>query len=200
VYPGVPDTAAHPSRPAWAPARYVCFTGTVSKRKNVSTLVAAFERYAAEDEDIALVIIGKRGVGARAIFRAIMRSPVRDRIYWIGYTDERDKNALIANARCFVYPSFLEGFGFPVLEAMQLGVPCIVSDIPVFREVCGNAARFADPYDADSLADAMSELVNREEDRAAYRKRGYRCAAQYAWERAATELLTRYRAASNTTL
>ncbi|MGZ4385253.1 MAG: glycosyltransferase family 4 protein [Gaiellaceae bacterium] len=91
---------------------------------------------------------------------------------------------LYRRAACLVFPSLYEGFGQPPLEAMACGCPVACSDIPVLREVCGDAARFFDPKSPEAIAEAVSELLDRPGD---LLERGIERAASFTWERSARE-------------
>jgi glycosyltransferase involved in cell wall biosynthesis len=73
---------------------------------------------------------------------------------------QEDLQALMRGATCFAFPSFAEGFGFTPIEAMQAGTPCVVSDLPVFRWIFGDAAIYVDPYDTDSIATGIERLTS----------------------------------------
>jgi glycosyltransferase involved in cell wall biosynthesis len=100
---------------------------------------------------------------------------------------------LYAGAEAFVFPSLYEGFGLPVVEAMSCGAPVVCSDIPVLREVAGDAALYFDPRDAAQLAPMLTRVLDDATLRADLRTRGLSRAAQFSWERAARETLEVYR-------
>jgi glycosyltransferase involved in cell wall biosynthesis len=91
-----------------------------------------------------------------------MRSGVAaGRILHLQHLPQEDLQALMRGAACFAFPSFNEGFGYTPLEAMQAGAPCVVSDLPVFRWIFGDAAIYVDPYDSDSIATGIERLTCR---------------------------------------
>ena len=100
--------------------------------------------------------------------------------------------SLFAGAVAYVFPSLYEGFGLPVLEAMDLGTPVVASDIAVIREVAGNAALFFDPYSVPAIADAMVTVALDPALRADLRVRGLERASQFSWERTALSTLAAY--------
>ena len=135
---------------------YVFWIGTFQPRKNVRALLDAFARLDESDVPHRLVLAGEEG------WLADDDAPLRrlgDRVKLLGRVSERDATALYAGADLFVFPSRHEGFGIPVLEAMAQGTPVVCSDIPVFREVAGDAARFVPVDDVAALADTIGSLL-----------------------------------------
>jgi glycosyltransferase involved in cell wall biosynthesis len=101
---------------------------------------------------------------------------------------------LLHGARALVFPSLIEGFGLPVIEAMASGCPVLASDIPVLREVCGDAALYAEPTSADQIAQAMQALASSAELRQTHRERGLERAREFSWRRCAEQTWEVYRA------
>ena len=175
-------------------ARYVLALGTIEPRKNLSTLVRAFDRVAATDPELGLVLAGPPGWDAARVQAACDASPARARILQTGFVDDRDRADLLAGASVFAYPSVYEGFGFPPLEAMQCGVPVVAGDAGALPEVLGDAARFVAPTDETALAAAIEALADPDDrERAAYVARGHDRAARYDWDATATRMVELYR-------
>ncbi len=162
---------------------YLLWVGALEPRKDVPTLVAAFERLAG-DIPHTLVLVGPDAWGAEAITDRIARSPVRDRIVRTGWIDETTKADLYRHADAFVYPSLAEGFGLPVLEAMASGTPTVTTTGSAPEEVAGDAALTVTPRDPAALAGAVERALGDEHDR--LRMAGPRRAARYTWEATAT--------------
>ena len=101
--------------------------------------------------------------------------------------------ALYRSAACLLFPSFYEGFGLPVIEAMTYGCPVVASDIPVMREVCGDAALYCDPHDPADIADKVQSVAESPAIRADLRRRGFARVAQFSWDRCARETLAVFR-------
>ena len=97
------------------------------------------------------------------------------------------------NAALFVFPSYLETFGHPLLEAMGCDVPVVVADIPVFHEIAEDAALYADPFNVESLAAAMEDGLTSDTHRQKLVERGRVRVAQFTWERSASRLLGLFR-------
>jgi glycosyltransferase involved in cell wall biosynthesis len=174
--------------------RYVLALGTVEPRKDLPTLVAAFDAVAARDRDLRLVVAGPDGWGLPAFEEAVTRAAHRDRIVRLGWVGAADRAGLLAGATVFAYPSIYEGFGFPPLEAMSVGVPVVTTTAGALPEVLGNAARFAAPGDIDGLAEALSVVLEDPDVRRDLVDRGRARVEAYSWDRCADGLLDLYRA------
>ena len=162
--------------------RYVLAVGTVEPRKDLPTLVAAFDAVAAGDPHLRLVIAGADGWGASALAEAIAASRHGDRVVRLGWVDDGDRAALLREAAVFAYPSLYEGFGLPPVEAMAAGVPVVTTRAGSLPEVCGDGAELVPPRDADALAAAIGRLLTDPAHRAALVERGHRVAAGYDWD------------------
>jgi glycosyltransferase involved in cell wall biosynthesis len=122
-------------------------------RKNLNAVIRAFSKLPEAD----LVVIGYAG-GIK-----LMRNAPPN-VKFAGYVDEQDKAALIADAHGLIMPSFAEGFGVPIIEALAANTPVLCSDIPVFREVAGDLADYFDPFSLDSICASARRVVARQED------------------------------------
>jgi glycosyltransferase involved in cell wall biosynthesis len=161
--------------------RYFLFIGTLQPRKNIARLVAAYARWRATHpgDDTRLVLAGGKGW----LYDPAWTAGV-DGVVMPGYIDDADKPALIAGALALVFPSLYEGFGFPVLEAMHLGVPVICSGTSSLPELAGDAALLVDPLDVESIAAAMSHVSEDAALRETLRTRGYTQAGRFTWDAA----------------
>ncbi|CCD99777.1 glycosyltransferase family 1 protein [Bradyrhizobium sp. STM 3809] len=139
------------SAPAQAPrTQRPTFVVIVSAepRKNLEALTRAFRRLPQAD----LVVIGYAGKAQRAV-------GLPPNVRFAGYVEEQDKLALIADAHGLIMPSFAEGFGVPIIEALAANTPVLCSDIPVFREVAGDLAEYFDPFSTSSICDAVNRAL-----------------------------------------
>lgn len=164
---------------------YVLSVGTLQPRKNYIRLIRAFARLS--PRETVLVIAGGRGWLYEEVLEEAARFP--DRVRILGFVEEEDLPALYRGARLFVMPSFYEGFGLPVLEAMACGVPVVCSGVSSLPEVAGDAALLVDPTDEEGLAEAMRRALEDEPLRERMRARGLARAASFTWDRAARQLL-----------
>ena len=175
------------------PDEFILFVGTVEPRKNLLTLVRAFEELLrTTDLKPQLVIAGQRGWMNDELFALIERASLRDHVMFLGYVTDEDLRALYSSCRVAVYPSLYEGFGLPPLEAMACGAPVITSRIPVIMETSAHAARLINPTDRQELTAALVELLRDADARTQLARAGLTRAAEYTWERTAKQTLAVY--------
>lgn len=176
---------------------YILYLGNIEPRKNIVNLIKAYEilhsakNKADEKNDKfpKLVLAGQKGWKHRAIFKAWEKSSCKSDIIFTGYLNEREKEILYKEARVFAYPSFYEGFGFPPLEAMVYGVPCLTSNISSLPEVVGNAALMIDPNNEKEIATALEAILYDEKLREQLIERGYKRVEMFSWDKAASDYI-----------
>jgi len=176
---------------------YVLTVGTLEPRKNLRTLMRAFERVGHAGREHDLVVVGARGWLDRGLLREL-ESRASRRVRWLGYVPEEHLVALYTGAEVFVLASYLEGFGLPVLEAMACGAPVIASDVAALREVAGSAAEYVPPGDDVALAGAMRRALDRDPGRSALRAAGRAQADRFSWTRTAQAVWSRARSTAPT--
>lgn len=176
--------------------RYLLSIGTAEPRKDLPGLVRAFDQAAAELPGMGLVLVGQDGWGVGALEAAIAGATHRNRIIRLGYLDDGKLSAVLRGATALVYPSLYEGFGFPPLQAMTVGVPVIATTNASLVEVLGDAALLVEPRDSASLAHAMVAVSSHVALRRDLEVRGRRRAARYSWERCASSFEDLYRRAA----
>ena len=170
---------------------FLLYLGTLEPRKNVTALVEACERLWEENvRRPDLVLAGGIGWNASALRDRIEASRFRSRIHLAGYASREEALTLYRSAEAFVYPSFAEGFGLPLLEAMACGVPCVASTAEALVEVGGDAALYAPPADTRALARAIAEVLEEPATRSRLCAAGPRRAALFSWEAAAAATAT----------
>ncbi len=167
--------------------KYILYVGRIEEKKNVGTLVEAFRQYkesADESDQRRLVLVGGMGFGGGEILDGARGLGSAKPVH-LGYVPAEDIAALYAGALAFVFPSHDEGFGLPILDAMKMGTPTLVSDIPVFHEVAGSAAEYASPKDPTAFALKITDLVGSAELRSSLSLRGLAQAEKYSWKETA---------------
>jgi|YNPBryBLVA2012_1023415.scaffolds.fasta_scaffold02438_2 glycosyltransferase involved in cell wall biosynthesis len=174
------------------PERYILFVGVIEPRKNVPGLLEAFASIAQRIPH-HLVVAGGLGWKYDSVFATVRRLGLGERAVFPGFIADEDLVPLYQGAELFVYPSFYEGFGLPVLEAMSCGVPVVTSNLSSLPEVTGNAAELVDPQDIGQIAEAMHRVLTDEVRRRRMVQEGMARAAGYSWDTAARTLLGVYR-------
>ena len=164
--------------------KYLLYVGTLEPRKNIKTIVKAFEKISGNIPGVKLVLAGGVGWHSEETIAAIEGSPAKDRIVRTGYITQEEKRDLYRCAEAFVYPSIYEGFGMPVTEAMACGTRCIVSDTSSLPEVTGELAVKVGTYDEDGFAKAFEEVCS-EDTSEDLKGRLIARAASYSWKEAA---------------
>ena len=174
---------------------FVLCAGTLEVRKNLAGALRAFAALGEDARDHQLVVVGGRG-WMNDEFAALLEA-VRERVVVTGYVSDDDLVGLLGSAACFLYPSFLEGFGFPPLEAMACGTPVVTSTGGSVPEVCDDAALLVDPTDVEGMADAVRRVLADPALAADLRRRGLERAARLSWSRCAGETVAVYRAVAS---
>lgn len=171
--------------PAGLPRRYALFVSTLEPRKNVLGVLEAFRIAVDEGYDGHLVLVGRWGWRTETIRRALGDSPVRDRIRHLDYVERGQLAGLYRGADALLFPSWLEGFGLPLLEAMACGTPVITSDCSAMPEVGGDAAICVAPDRPAAIAGALLDLAGDPGRRAAVGRAGRDRAGRFSWDAAA---------------
>jgi glycosyltransferase involved in cell wall biosynthesis len=173
---------------------YWLFVGTVEPRKNLDTLIKAHEIYWSRSAaPRKLLIAGGRGWHSEQVHQEIERRTRQDEVSYRGYVSEGELEALYEHARAVVYPSHYEGFGLPILEAMQRGVPVICSRTTSHPEVGGDAVEYFNAWSPEELADKMLDLESSELKRRLMGDRSRERAGMFSWRKTAAETLEFYR-------
>lgn len=164
------DTPDHggpfPDRP------YFLSVGTIEARKNTAGMVEAFARARSRGVTADLVLAGRPGHRSEETFHRIAQPDLRDCVRVMSGCSDREIDRLYKNARALLFPSFEEGFGLPILEAMSAGIPVLTSNCSAMPEVAGDAALLVDPCDNDAIADGIASLDRDEGLRAGLIARG----------------------------
>jgi glycosyltransferase involved in cell wall biosynthesis len=166
---------------------YVLAVSSMAAHKNFQLVLDAISRLGNPPFDVAIA----GGANSRVFGVAGMVDC--ERVKWLGYVSDAELRALYESAMCFVFPSLYEGFGIPPLEAMNCGCPVLASQAASIPEVCGDAALYFDPHNADELASLLLRMANDSALRAELAMKGHARAAQFSWEMAARQILATFR-------
>lgn len=182
-----PELWSQSRDPSPFPRRFILSVSSVYRYKNFKRLIEAWTTLARRWPEVPdLVIVGDDQDGAHSseMQAARIRSgSLADRIHLVGEVPYARIAAYYRHAEAFVFPSFLETFGHPLLEAMAAGIPVVAADIGVFREVGGDAAIYCDPHETDSIANAIERVVRDRRTRDELVARGSQRIADYSWDR-----------------
>jgi glycosyltransferase involved in cell wall biosynthesis len=189
----VPAAVERVRRDLDLPERFVLSVGRLNVRKNVETLIRALGRLT--DRSVELVIAGAPDATTPDLAAVARAESVASRVRLVGAVSDEDLRVLYALAAVFCFPSLDEGFGLCPLEAMAAGAPCVVSDRPVLRETCGEAAVYVEPRDAAAWAASIDRLLADERRRAELVAAGTERVRAFTWDRAAQALVQSVRAA-----
>lgn len=189
-----PQLKMHDQKPGtdFIGAPYYLYMGRLETKKNVDGIIRAYTILRTRRSDLLkrLVLAGSFGVGFSVIEQERERSPFRDEIVLTGYVSEEDKWRLISEAHAFVFPSWAEGFGFPILEAQQAGIPVVTGDNTAMPEVAGfGGALFVPPGDTEAIANAMEQIVIDEALRKDLSAAGSLNIERFSWENTAKRTL-----------
>ncbi len=173
---------------------FILGLGTLEPRKNLAGLISAYgilrARQAIPHE---LVIGGRKGWLYQGIFDRVAELGLEQQVRFLGFVADEDLPALYTLADVFAFPSFYEGFGIPILEAMACGTPVVASNASSLPEVVGEAGLMVSPEDTEALAQALGQALQDTPLRRTLISRGYEQARRFTWERAAGQLLMAYR-------
>ncbi|MGB9706962.1 MAG: glycosyltransferase family 4 protein [Microgenomates group bacterium] len=167
--------------------RYILFLGTLKPSKNIEGLLEAFKLIITNYElPITLVITGKKGWMFEEVFKKVKALNLEKQVIFTDFVEEKKVPALMAGAEVFVLPSFWEGFGIPVLEAMSLGVPVVASNVGALPEVVGEAGVLVDPNKPQEIALGIKKALENKEKLV---KLGYQQVKKFSWEKTAQKTL-----------
>lgn len=169
------------------PDKFILFLGKLEPRKNICSLIRAFNVLKEKDffKDLFLIIAGSRGWLYDDILDGIVKSKHKKSIILKNFVFDEERPFLYSLASVFVYPSFFEGFGFPPLEAMACNTPTIVANTSSLPEVVGGGSLLIDPCNINDITDAISKILTNENLRSRLVKEGIERTKLFDWQRAA---------------
>lgn len=181
---------------------YILAVGSIQPRKNLPRLIDAYAHLRSlrpQAKLPQLALVGKNAWLYRETLQAAKQYGFADDIIFTGYVPEADLPPLYSGATCFVYPSYFEGFGLPVLEAMQCGTPVIAGNRTSLPEVVGDAGLLVDPFDEEALAQGMARVIENANFADDLRVKGLRRAGDFSWQKTARLTLQAYQQAAGGT-
>jgi|GEM_PF-2329754 len=180
--PPDPDQIAETLRKYDVKGKYFFYTGGADFRKNLVTLIIAFQRLRANgNPDVKLIMTGELGNGWKEKLKDTEHEFAGDNVQALGYVDDDDLKCLYAGAVGFVFPSLYEGFGLPALEAMASRCPVIASDGSSLKEIVGDSGLLINPESDEEIAAAMQRLLSEPKLAEELRRRGEERAQKYTW-------------------
>jgi len=174
------------------PKNYFLFVGTVEPRKNLSTLIKGFSLIKEKNVGMKLILAGREGTRSSEILRLISDLKLEKDIITTGYIKREELKFLFKNAIALVFPSHYEGFGLPVLEAASLGIPSLVSDIEVFREIFKDYPLYFEKDNPKSLCNTMNLIISNKKLRNKKKVEAIETGKKFSWEKSAKETLSLY--------
>lgn len=173
---------------------YILSLGTIEPRKNHLRLIRAWRGLPAPRP--ALVLVGRPGWDCDEVLATIQEEQRRGELRWFDTLPDAEVFRWLRHARLLAYPSLLEGFGFPPLEALSVRTPVVAGDNAALRETLGDAAQFCDPTDEDSITDALATVLGDRDHRSTLLDRGARRVADFTWSASAAGYARAYAAAA----
>jgi glycosyltransferase involved in cell wall biosynthesis len=168
---------------------YFLFIGNISKRKNLQNLILAFEKFKnSTNNDTKLLVIGSVMWNSKELENLVRFISHKSDIIFLGRASENELTKIIPSALAMVYPSFFEGFGIPILEAMYSDIPVITSNVTSMPEVGGDAALYVNPTSINSIFNALLEIQNSHKLRSELIEKGKIQREKFSWQKTADKL------------
>lgn len=168
---------------------YFIYAGSLNGRKNLARLLRAFDKFEdATNSNCRLVVAGAKGWKNSEMNDTLRTMHHRDKVKFTGSLSDADMALAIGGAEAMLYVSLFEGFGVPLLEAMQCGVPCITSDVSAMPEIAGDAALLVNPFSEEEISGAMQKLYSDDVLKKLLIDAGYKRAKNFSWENTASLL------------
>ncbi len=174
-------------------SHYLLAVGNAYPHKNLSGLLHAFKIIRATLPDLKLVLVGPDDRFRARIKKETTELGLTSTVIFTGFVNDDELDVLYRGAAAYIMPSFLEGFGFPGLEAQARGIPVVASDLPVLKETLADAAVYVNPRDPIDIAYAILNLLKNENYQNVLKKAGEKNIKRFDWRSAATETLTIYK-------
>jgi glycosyltransferase involved in cell wall biosynthesis len=206
----LPGSMVRTIRPKYKlPKRFILYVGDVNYNKNIKGLIKAFRQLTISTSEepkltseVKLVLVGKAFMDeelkeTKQIVQLIKSLGLNDKIIRLGWIPQKDLVGIYNLATVYCQPSFYEGFGLPVLEAMSCGCPVVAAKTSSLREICGDAALMVDPYDINDIARGLEMVIDDKKISDMLGKKGLRWVKNFSWERTAKETIEVYKKVLN---
>ncbi|MBI4121182.1 MAG: glycosyltransferase family 4 protein [Parcubacteria group bacterium] len=194
VYCGFKKICVVPEKRVPLPTqKFFFFAGILKLRKNILNIVKAFHLFAEAHPEYHLVLAGNPSGGEyfNSVLRFIEENKLEGKVHFVGHLNDPELSYVYKRTEAFIFPTLIEGFGYPLLEAMDCGVPVITSNQSSLKEVGGEgSALLVDPYQPKDIARAMRRVVESPDEREKLITTGFMRAKQFSWRKAGGELLT----------
>jgi glycosyltransferase involved in cell wall biosynthesis len=175
---------------------YILSVGTIEPRKNLENILHAFDKLRTRRQFTGkLVVIGMKGWMSDGIESLIRKLELKNHVVFLGYLSDAELRHFYNRAEVLLFPSFYEGFGFPIVEAFCCGTPVVTSNVSSCPEVAGDAALITDPYNPEAIADSVAQLLMDQTLRKLLIERGLKRACDFNFRKTASKTLEVYREA-----
>jgi len=166
--------------------KFIMYVGQQSDYKNIKRLGDAHQKLLETHPDLGLILVGRKN---KSSFNneAYFESKKYKNILFTDFISDEERDWLFQNCEAYIFPSTMEGFGLPGLEAMAYGTPLVSSNASCLPEVYGDAAHYFDPYSVDSMQNAINDVLTNKKLRQTLIKRGNKQVKKYSWERMARQ-------------
>ena len=191
IYPDIIKRPSNlnPKKPAFN-FKYLLYLGTLQPRKNLDNLIKAFHSLSATHPKLKLVLAGKKGWLYQSLFNLVDKLNIKDKVIFTGFVESKDISQLIKSATLFILPSFFEGFGIPVLEAMSLGTPVLVSKNSSLPEIVGDHGYYIEPpFSAKEIEKGIITALSDSKNQAQKTIKAKQRSKQFSWDKSATKIL-----------
>lgn len=180
---------ALPQESVVLPQKFFFFIGVIKPRKNVFNIVRAFDAFCKTISTHHLVIAGSGGGEYYdSIRQYVSKCGLKERVHFLGFLSNNEVSFVYRRAEALVFPTLIEGFGYPVLEAMDCGIPVITSNLSSLKEIGEGAAVLVNPYDVAEIGKAMVSIAIDKVMRQDLIRKGFERAEKFSWKKSGAEL------------
>ncbi|MDX1683933.1 MAG: glycosyltransferase family 1 protein [Saprospiraceae bacterium] len=179
----IDDKEKHAIRKIYSEGKpYFLFVGALHPRKNTAHLLRSFEEFCKREEGFKLLVTGRKAWMNREMEEVFHNMEYNEDVHFLGYLDKEDLQNVTGAAFACLYPSVFEGFGVPMLEAMNCGVPVVASNVSVMPEIVGDAGLLIDPFSVESTVQGMLKVVKDDARRSEMIEKGFQRAEEFSWD------------------